>query len=159
MGAMRPVPRIQLVCENCGGGYERMECELRSKPSRFCSARCRYAAQSKPVELTCDGCGTRFTRKISEVNDSNFCSRACYDESRRAEMTNYPKIGARHEHRIVAEQMLGRALQTGEVVHHIDGDKLNNDPSNIEVMTASAHARLHARRPRRRREVAASSRT
>lgn len=29
------------------------------------------------------------------------------------------------------------------VVHHIDGDKSNNDPSNLVWMTKSEHARLH----------------
>ena len=29
-------------------------------------------------------------------------------------------------------------------VHHIDGDKLNNDINNLAVMTRSAHSRLHA---------------
>jgi hypothetical protein len=49
----------------------------------------------------------------------------------------------RHEHRVVAEQKLGRKLITGEIVHHIDGDKLNNDPSNLEVLTAAEHMRRH----------------
>jgi hypothetical protein len=47
------------------------------------------------------------------------------------------------EHRLVAEEMLGRWLESSEVVHHIDGDKTNNDPSNLEVMTRGAHFRAH----------------
>jgi hypothetical protein len=47
-------------------------------------------------------------------------------------------------HRLVAEQKLGRKLRPGEVVHHIDGNKLNNDPSNLQVMTARQHLRFHA---------------
>lgn len=31
------------------------------------------------------------------------------------------------------EKKLGRKLQKGENVHHRDGDKLNNDPSNLEL--------------------------
>lgn len=30
--------------------------------------------------------------------------------------------------------MLGRPLRRGEVVHHRDGNKLNNDPMNLEVL-------------------------
>lgn len=37
-----------------------------------------------------------------------------------------------YEHRHVMEQMLGRKLLRGENVHHVDGDKLNNDPDNLE---------------------------
>jgi hypothetical protein len=37
------------------------------------------------------------------------------------------------EHLLVAENVLGRRLRRGEEVHHIDGDKLNNHPSNLKV--------------------------
>jgi DNA-binding NarL/FixJ family response regulator len=46
-------------------------------------------------------------------------------------------------HRVIAEQKLGRPLGTDEVVHHIDGNKQNNHPDNIEVMSLSEHSRLH----------------
>ena len=57
----------------------------------------------------------------------------------------YRKTGGRLLHRVIAEHMLGRALLPSEVVHHIDGDPRNNDPSNLQVLASSAeHARLHA---------------
>jgi len=56
---------------------------------------------------------------------------------------NYVKLKGRHMHRVVIEQALGRKLLPGEVVHHQDGDKWNNDPSNLFVMTQSEHARIH----------------
>lgn len=37
------------------------------------------------------------------------------------------------EHRVVMKKMLGRDLLPGESVHHIDGDRTNNDPSNLEL--------------------------
>jgi len=57
--------------------------------------------------------------------------------------TAYPKLLGRHEHRAVAERMLGRSLVRGEIVHHIDGNKRNNDPSNLQVMTQTEHVELH----------------
>lgn len=46
-------------------------------------------------------------------------------------------------HRVLAENKIGRLLKSDEQVHHIDGDKSNNNPDNLEVMTASEHSRHH----------------
>ncbi len=47
-------------------------------------------------------------------------------------------IGHIREHRLVAEIALGRYLQDGEVVDHIDGLHLHNDPSNLRVFANNA---------------------
>lgn len=47
------------------------------------------------------------------------------------------------EHRYVMEQKLGRRLTSEEIVHHKDGNKLNNDPDNLEIMTRSEHMTHH----------------
>lgn len=49
------------------------------------------------------------------------------------------------EHILVAEAQLGRHLMAHEVVHHRDGDKLNNKPENLQVTTRSEHASHHAK--------------
>lgn len=69
---------------------------------------------------------------------------ACRDsQCKQASPNNYKKLFGRHEHRVVAEQMIGRPLERGEIVHHIDGNKHNNDPSNLQVMTQADHLRTH----------------
>ena len=52
------------------------------------------------------------------------------------------KLG--YEHRHVMEKKLKRKLKSYEVVHHIDGDKLNNDPNNLQVLNGNGkHSTLH----------------
>jgi hypothetical protein len=51
-----------------------------------------------------------------------------------------------YEHRLVAEQIIGRRLGKEEVVHHKNGIRWDNDPSNLEVMTKFTHNRLPRRK-------------
>lgn len=41
-------------------------------------------------------------------------------------------------HRLVMEEKIGRYLERHEVVHHIDGNPGNNDPSNLELFSSNA---------------------
>ena len=56
------------------------------------------------------------------------------------------------KHILVAEEMLGRHLvwkgldhPDTEVVHHINGDRKDNRPSNLEVLSPGEHSALHHR--------------
>jgi hypothetical protein len=49
----------------------------------------------------------------------------------------------KYEHRVVAEQVLGRTLGKGEIVHHVNRDTLDNRPENLRVMTCGEHTKLH----------------
>ena len=57
------------------------------------------------------------------------------------------------QHRYVMEQVLNRKLLITEVVHHIDHNIENNNPSNLQIMTVAEHTILHHKGSFRTAEV------
>lgn len=137
------------------------------KRQKYCSVSCANKAKSSPEPdpRPCRGCGTVFTPRFRWHARQAFCTQRCAtrhavtspnhrknliaanrrrgDEIRGSGKSAYVKRGGRAEHRVVMEQELGRALTSDEIVHHIDGNTRNNDPSNLEITTRSEHAKMH----------------
>lgn len=58
------------------------------------------------------------------------------------------------EHILVAEKILGRRIKRDEHVHHINGDKSDNRPENLAVMSASDHISYHKKKGRKKLPMA-----
>jgi hypothetical protein len=54
-----------------------------------------------------------------------------------------PDGTTRDQHRLVMESLIGRKLLRSEHIHHKDGNKQNNDISNLEILSSSQHAKKH----------------
>ncbi len=100
--------------------------------------------------------------------DAKYCSRlcACRDRNTKEHQKKAGKIGAlhnilkrgtgrkdvyvkengQHQHRRVAEKIIGRKLKKSEIVHHIDENKHNNNPSNLKIWNQSEHEKYHGKK-------------
>ena len=112
---------------------------------------CTIDGCEKPGNDKAGMCGMH-AQRVRRYGDPNYVTsnmqfrincRAANKRTGVVKKTTYKKLHSRHEHRVVAEQMLGRKLVRREIVHHKDGNIHNNDPSNLEVMTQSQHINEH----------------
>lgn len=141
------MPKMFLKCDWCGKEYSSYQC---GKYHHFCCIECRRKA-GKMVASSFDEITREKARQRIIYYNKNVFNHGEYQErnseSRRklGSGKGYTKVNGRHQHRIVAEKMLGRPLRPGEIVHHKDGNKRNNTPENLVVMSQSEHIREHLR--------------
>ena len=112
----------------------------------------------------CPACGTRIIRPTGEGKRLTACSQRCsqlgirrgpykkfviisgYKYIYAPNHPNATKNGYVGEHRLVLENKIGRYLKQNEVAHHINENKFDNRPENIELMTFEEHSSYHAKK-------------
>lgn len=170
------------MCKTCGVSFRRTPSQIKTGRKLYCSKSCSIQGQYGRRtfdNMLCQQCGKSFRAKPYRIGSVKYCSMKCYRKARKG--TPLRRIegvtveichrGYRHiwlpqhpscdsegyvsEHRLVAAAMLGRMLNDREIVHHKDGNRLNNDPSNLQVMSQSAHMKLHRNQERELRDKAA----
>ena len=136
-------------CQHCGVVFETV-----NDSPKFCSRSCAASDRNKKRIITDDQkrktseslkrywqtqerkkpeCQNRVEKRIHRhVYDYDGYVILCFDGK------------VIREHRHIMEQAIGRKLSTDEIVHHKDGNRLNNSLDNLEILSRSDHARMHS---------------
>ena len=62
----------------------------------------------------------------------------------------YYNNGWRWVHRTIAQIKTGRKIQSGHEVHHINRQKLDNNPENLQILSKEEHRAIHQEALKRR---------
>lgn len=138
----------QKICKECGSTEcikHRRYCLSCYKKYQQLKAKRYYPimkAKRQASTSICKICGNSFCNHGRK--DRTVC-KDCYMQSKQTGYIphNYKMIGAKPEHRVIAETILGRTLTYQEVVHHIDENPRNNNLDNLIILSRSDHAKLH----------------
>ncbi len=135
------------TCATCGVTFSHTA--SRANQAKYCSVICYNKGQLGRglITYTCKHCGKEFRDAASHKRQ--FCSKACVGKE--TKKTWKPKYTT------VRKAMLSRGLLTkcnrcgySRVpqilgVHHIDRNRNNNDPKNLEVLCANCHSEEHSK--------------
>ena len=132
------------ICLNC---KKEFICPLRYgiskwKARKFCSIRCGALYYSPQRIKRMTGKNNPSWKKGNYIASSigykflTISSLSLKDQQLAKQMVTKGKINKNRilEHRFIMAKKIGRPLNSSEIVHHIDGNKLNNHPDNLQLL-------------------------
>lgn len=118
----------ETICQGCGKSYlARLDSAM-----KYCSNKCQAQGKNNPA----------YRGGVIEDDRGYKLVRETYGPHKSGKPYKY-------EHRLIVEKQIGRDLHTWEHVHHIDFNRTNNDPSNLEVMSKAEHHKFHSSKYRK----------
>lgn len=147
-------------CKLCNNKFARRLKPVKGREKQvYCGSKCSRIASRTRIEVECYQCKNKFERVPNKIKSSktglHFCSRKCKEFAQSIEggcEEIQPKHynNGEHNYRAKCKDELKLGCIDCPVkelykltVHHIDGDRSNNDKSNLEVVCWNCHAKRH----------------
>lgn len=162
-GHATPTMNITVTCSTCEKEFEvpkRVYTDYLKRRYRFfCSPECR--TNFGKIKCTCAHCGKEIYKTRSEIANSKygnvFCNRSCaasYNNSTYRKGENNPNwidgsYKSEYYSRLAFRSYLHRCAICGLEepcclqIHHIDKDRQNAELSNLVILCANCHLKVH----------------
>lgn len=136
----RKSTRIKVPCHYCGKVCLRTEAYIKKRKevgtgNIYCSQKCKMTFATSVLE------------KHPHYRGGKIIRYKKYHKYYYIKVKNHLATKSKQkyvpEHVLVIEKYLGRYLTKGEIVHHKNGNTLDNRIENLEIMTRSEHMKHH----------------
>jgi len=163
---------IHKKCKICSKSFITTLERIKFGRGKYCSRECQFKGMFKQDKVICSICDKLFTLSHSRAikHKRHYCSKSCriegskrFDIKRlndyiKKESSKWLGMGKKGKsisidgyyvysdvkvHRTIMERYLKRKLLPTEIVHHINGDKLDNRIENLEILSRSQHNKKH----------------
>jgi hypothetical protein len=131
-------------CVICNKPFKTYPSKVKLNRGKYCSKKC-----SDKMTLIKKGQHLSRSTEFKKGQPNKFYGHISYQIPRKngnkyklVYKPNHPRRDHRgyvREHRLVMEESIGRYLLPSEVVHHIDGNTLNNSLDNLELLDKREH--------------------
>lgn len=135
-------------CLVCNKEFITYPSKIKLGRGKYCSKECCLKITNNILEE--NGIKSRF---FKGQPPTNFKGGKCIHKPRKTSRgyvviykPSHPLVNNRGyvpEHRLIVEDKIGRYLTRNEVVHHINGNTLDNRIENLQLLTDTEHRRIH----------------
>jgi len=155
---------VNILCNYCGKYFLRCKVHVKRNKDKgiknFCSKECAYKGRRDRINVFCCQCGKKFDAKPSRIKKSKsgllFCSKECKDKGQRIENCSLSMIPSHYNNGKSSYRKKAFRLYDNKCedcgyskhinileIHHIDGNRTNNDKKNLIVLCPNCHCGIH----------------
>src|SRR6056300_846912 len=152
---------VTIECKQCGKSSLVQPHRFESGRGKYCSPKCYQDSRNSPKIKECLICGKKIKSYV--CTKQKYCSQDCAYKGKTKKRKKrhgyifmyrpeHPRKGTKfngksgyiREHILVVEEHLGRYLNPGETIHHINANRADNRIENLYLFPSnSAHISYH----------------